>query len=237
MEHPFQEFGLFHLLFLVGFIFGIIILYRFYSQLNPKKQRTFQVVMGIGFIIEEFIYTCWVLINCHHNALQQVLPLELCSICVYMNAATVFFKNNYLKVFSGLVGLIAGSVAMLYPVNISGLYPVLSYRVINFYMLHASFVLFACIQLKDQSILAYCHMKKNYLILCCLFSSAFVVNLMLDTQYMFVGIPPKIGLIASLYQMTGIVFFLPMILVCIGIIQFIVFYLLRKVFRIQKVQS
>ena len=63
-----------------------------------------------------------------------------------------------------------------------------------------------------------------------MFSIAFIVNLMLDTQYMFVGVPPKIALVASLYQLTGIFLFMPAVLAALFVIQCIVVYLLRKVY-------
>ena len=97
-------------------------------------------------------------------------------------------------------------------------------------MLHGAFILFSLIQLKDETLLSYEHMKKNFVILSCMFTIAFIVNVMYNTQYMFVGIPPKISFIASVYQMTGIVFFLPVVLIVLSIIQVVVVFLLRQVF-------
>ena len=45
--------------------------------------------MALYFLIEEVIYTLWLLLNCHEQVWIQILPLELCSCCVYMNAACV----------------------------------------------------------------------------------------------------------------------------------------------------
>lgn len=230
MALPFQAFTLMHVCFLLGIGIVIYRLYRYYCKLSAHAQRKFQVGMAIYFLTEEAIYTLWLLMNCHDQVWVQILPLELCSLCVYMNAACVFTQKDTLRFFSGVVGLVAGGVAILYPANISGLYPVLSYRTLNFYILHGAFILFSLLQLQDKTLLEYRYIKKNYLIICCMFSIAFVVNLMLHTQYMFVGVPPKIGLIASLYQVTGIVFFLPAILIALFVIQLIVVFLLRKMY-------
>ena len=230
MAAPFQTFSIAHLCFLC--LMGIIIyaLYHRYTTLNTSNKRKFQIYMALYFLIEEVIYTLWLLLNCHEQVWIQILPLELCSCCVYMNAACVFTQKNSLRFFSGVVGLVAGGVAMIYPANIAGLYPIVSYRTINFYILHGAFLLFSLIQLSDTTLLQYRYMKKNYLIICCMFSIAFIVNLMLDTQYMFVGVPPKIALVASLYQLTGIFLFLPAVLAALFVIQCIVVYLLRKVY-------
>jgi len=230
MAAPFQTFSIAHLCFLC--LMGIIIyaLYHRYTTLNTSNKRKFQIYMALYFLIEEAIYTLWLLLNCHEQVWIQILPLELCSCCVYMNAACVFTQKNSLRFFSGVVGLVAGGLAMIYPANIAGLYPIVSYRTINFYILHGAFLLFSLIQLSDTTLLQYRYMKKNYLIICCMFSIAFIVNLMLDTQYMFVGVPPKIALVASLYQLTGIFLFLPAVLAALFVIQCIVVYLLRKVY-------
>ena len=230
MQLPFEAFSLIHIVFLAISLFLIMKLYRYYGKLNTIAQRRFQVKMAIYFLIEEALYTAWLLWKCHDHVLLEIRPLEVCSLCVYMNAFCVFTQKESLRFFSAVVGLIAGGVAMIYPANISGLYPVFSYRTINFYMLHGAFILFSLIQLKDETLLSYEHMKKNFVILSCMFTIAFIVNVMYNTQYMFVGIPPKISFIASVYQMTGIVFFLPVVLIVLSIIQVVVVFLLRQVF-------
>ena len=231
MKLPFFAFSIYHILFLGMAITLIICLYRHYGTLNETGQRKFQVGMAIYFLIEEAIYTLWLLLVCHEDVWLQILPLELCSVCAYMNALTVYVRKDHLRFFSGVVGLIAGSVAMIYPANISGLYPVMSYRTINFYMLHASFILFSLIQLRDKSLLSYRYVKHNYVLLACMFSVAFTVNVMYHTQYMFVGVPPQISFIASLYQLTGILFFLPVILLILFVLQYIVVFILRWLFK------
>lgn len=234
MSMPFLAFGITHILFVVCAIIAITVLFRKYNIQSSIKQQKFQFYMAIFFLIEELIYTSWALLVSSGSAWQQVLPLELCSLCVYMNALTVFLKKDYLRFFSGVVGLIAGGVAILYPANISGIYPVVSYRTINFYILHSAFILFSLIQLKDITLLQYRYMKKNFIIVACMFATAFTVNLMLHTQYMFVGVPPQIGFIANLYQLTGIFFFLPTILVAIALIQVVVVYCLRKIYHVKR---
>lgn len=234
MDLPFTAFSFIHIAFVLVTFFIVAILYHNYNRLQENQKRRYLVGMAIFYIVEESLYTLWLLIMCHDDVLHQILPLELCSLCAYINALTVFVRKDYLRFFSGVIGLVAGLVAMLYPANISGLYPVLSYRTFNFYLLHGSFILFSLIQLKDIRLLQYCYLKKNYLIMCCMFTSAFVVNLMMHTQYMFVGTPPELGIIASIYQITGIVFFLPAVLIILGLLQFLILYILRKIFRVKE---
>lgn len=228
----FRSFSLVHLLFVITAIVYITLLFRKYNTLNVEGQRKFQVRMAIYFLVEEAIYTIWVCLVCSDTVWKSILPLELCSLCVYMNAATVFLKKDYLRFFSGVVGLLAGMIAMLYPANISGIYPAFTYRTINFYFLHASFILFSLLQLKDTSLLQYRFLKKNYFIICGMFTTAFMVNISIHTQYMFVGVPPKIGFIAKLYNITGIFLFLPVILCILFLIHVAVIWLLRMIYRV-----
>lgn len=232
MELPFQAFHMFHCLFIGIAVVVIYVLLSHYRRLDEDKQRQMQVHMAMYFLVEELIYTIWLFIFCHDHVWHEVLPLELCSLCAYMNALSVYLRWDSLRFFSGVVGLCAGLVAMLYPANISGLYPVLSYRVINFYILHGAFVLFALMQLQDRSLLGYRYVNHNFLILCAMFTTAFVINLQLDTQYMFVGIPPKIGFIASLYHITGFALFLPVILFILYILHYVILFAMRKLYHI-----
>lgn len=234
MEHPFMAFSIGHMVFVCVIAFVIFMLNRKYQMWSSWQQERFQKKMAIYFLLEEAIYTTWLFLNCHENVWSQVLPLELCSLCVYINVAAVFTRKEYLRFFSAVVGLVAGGVAMLYPANIAGLYPVFSYRVINFYILHGSFILFSIIQLQDRTLLAYHHLRKNTVIICCMFTIAFFVNQQLKTQYMFVGTPPKIGFIALWYEFTGSLFFLPSILLILSILQFLVLYILRKIYRVKQ---
>lgn len=227
-----MTFSIAHLFFLMLSFGIIIILLRNYKSSSDERKVKFQKWMAYFFLIEEFIYTIWLLMNCQNHLIIQILPLELCSLCVYINVCTVIFKKTYLRFFSGVVGLFAGLIAILYPVNISGLYPIVSYRVLNFYILHGSFILFALIQLQDRKLLSYKHLKINTLMLCGMFTIAYFVNSYIHSQYMFVGSPPSIGFIAQVYYVSGKAFFLPIVLLAVSLLQCIFLFILRKVFRI-----
>lgn len=235
LQNPIVTFSLNHAIILGVTIVCIWILYKKYSSFDQDKQRKFMKGFALYYFLEESIYYGWLILHCNQNLGLQLLPLELCSLCVYMNILSVLTNWKTTRFFSMVTGLIAGSIAMIYPANITNLYPVLSYRTINFYMLHGSFVLFALIQLKDQSLLRYYYLKRSYFIVCGMFSVAFIVNLMLDTQYMFVGVPPQIGIIASVFQITGVMFFLPVVYIVLFVFQWVTFVLLKKASKIQHV--
>lgn len=229
LKFPFETFHFIH--FIVLFLlFAIITLaLRKYASLDETGQHRFQLYMAFYFFIEELLYTIWLIFQCHEGLWQELLPLQLCSICVYVSIATVFFKRTELRFFCGIVGTLAGLVAILYPANISGLYPAFSYRTINFFLLHGAFVLFGLIQLQDESLLRYGNIKRCSCLLMVMILVAFLVNLKFHTNYMFIGIPSTIGLIQMIYQMSGVVMFIPVIMILLTMLQYIVVFICRKI--------
>ena len=102
MAVPFTAFSLYHTLFLALAILLIAMLFSHYRHLDTGRQRRMQVMMAVYFLVEELLYTTWLFLFCHDQVWHQILPLELCSLCVYMNALTVYLKKDTLRFFSGV---------------------------------------------------------------------------------------------------------------------------------------
>lgn len=229
MAQPFVTFHWLHFLIL-GIIFSTIyILLRRYRKMLLFQQRRFQILMAVYFLLEECIYSGWLLLNCHENVWMELLPLQLCSFCVYVSVAAVYFNKIELRFFCGVIGTFAGLIAIIYPANISHLYPAFSYRTINFFILHGAFILFGLIQLQDESLLRYGNIKRCSLLLSVMVIVAFAANLAFHTDYMFIGVPSSIGFIRSIYQMTGMLLFIPTVLFVLMLLQYIIVFVLRHV--------
>lgn len=230
---PMQAFQVFHFVILGIIGFGIYCILSYYNTLHVDRKRRFQVGMGIYFFVEEMLYTCWLLWRCKVNVLQEILPLQLCSLCAIMAVLCVIFKRKEMRFFCGVIGSFAGFVAIVYPANISGLYSVLSYRTLNFFILHGAFILFGIIQLKEKDIALYKNMKTCTIILAIMSCCIFFVNITLHTDYMFIGVPSSIGFINHIYQFTGMLGFLPVVVLVFILIQCLVLLLYR--FYVHKV--
>ncbi|NBK97050.1 MAG: hypothetical protein EOM50_03365 [Erysipelotrichia bacterium] len=230
MQVPLISFGIAHLLLLIFVGSVAYLLFQRYKQGDAQTRQRYQIYFARYFLWEEVIYTCWLLLVCKKHVFLEIVPLELCSLCCYMNIASVYLKKDYLRFFSGLVGIMAGSIALLYPANIASLYPALSYRSINFFLLHMMFILFGVIQFYEYKLYDRCYLKKNLLIVAGMFVMAFCFNLIFHTQYMFVGIPPKIKIITSIYEMSGF-FFLPVAILIVSFFQLLFFYLIKSVHK------
>ncbi len=231
MKMVFSTFHISHFMYLTLSLLFIMMLYKHYCTLDEQKQLRMQKKLGIYFLVEECIYTIWLLLFCHERVWVQILPLELCSFCTYIDAYSAFSQKEESCFFSGVIGIFAGTAALLFPMNISGLYPFFSYRTINFFMLHAAFILFALMQLKKESILDSKYLHKNYVFLCLLFTIAYIANIFLKTQYMFIGTPPTLPVIKDIYYIVGSSLFLPFVWVVLYLLQSIVFLLLRRVYH------
>lgn len=236
LKAPFMCFQLSHFIYITLSILFIIILYKHYCILDEQKRIHMQRKIAVYFLIEECIYTIWLLFFCHDRVWVQILPFELCSFCTYINVYSAFSQKEGSCFFSGVIGIFAGMAAMIYPMNISGLYPVFSYRTINFFMLHAAFVLFALMQLKNKNLLDYKHLKTNYLFLCLFFSIAFFTNMFLGTQYMFIGFPPSLPIMKDIYNLVGSYLFLPFVWLVLYFIQSIIFLFLRRIYHVKSIK-
>lgn len=234
MELPFQTFGWMHVLALC-IVFGLVaFLLRRYQSLEESNKRRFQVHMAIYFFVEELLYTLWLLWRCKEHVWLEIMPLQLCSLCVYVAIAAVYFDRRELRFFSGVVGTLAGLVAILYPANIDLLYPAYSYRTINFFILHGAFVLFGMIQLQDHSLLRYGNIKRCTYLLSAMVLTAFLANVLWHTDYMFIGTPPTIGFLHQIYDRTGILFFLPVVILALILIQYLAVFLFRRLLHCTK---
>lgn len=235
VRFPLVSFHITHIMMLVLSILYIIFMLRYYDKKTKQGKKDFQKKLGIYFFVEEMIYMSWVLINCKQNAIMEIVPLQLCTICVYMNILSLYLKKDTLRFFSGVVGTLAGLTAIVYPANISGLYSFLSYRSINFFILHATFIIFGILQLRDTNLLHYRYLKGNMLILTVLVFCAFTFNSIFHTDYMFLGSPPQIGFIKELYNIVGVVLFLPVVLLILYSIQYGALFCIRKIYNVKEV--
>lgn len=229
MKYPFQTFRGSHFMFLLLLVLLIAGSLKWYRRLSQEQQNHFQTYMAVYFLVEELLYSIWLLLNCHDHVWQELLPLQLCSFCVYIAVASVYFKKSELRFFSGIIGTLAGLSALIYPANISHLYPIFSYRTINFFLLHGAFVLFGLIQLEEQSLLQYRNVKRCSCILGGLVIVDFLVNLKFHTNYMFLGVPSTIAFIDWVYSFTGILF-LPVVMISLSLIQCVAVFFFKQVY-------
>lgn len=222
LKNPFLSFSgeYFFALFLV--LLCMILFSQFIQFTSKQTIRRIEKGFITYFLIEELCYTVWILIKGPHNPLIEVLPLHLCSICIYTSIMAMLFDNEKLRRFVAINNLFGGIIAICYPANVSGIYPLLSYRVINFYLLHSALIMVALLQLKQLRYLRLQDLKFNMVILAVLAAIAMMINSQLHTDYLFVGWPPKISIIHRIYEVVGSKLYYPVTILVLFILECIV---------------
>lgn len=231
LAHPFGTFKIEHLIYLSITILLIFFIMKYYKRCNVKNKISWQRGIATFFIIEETFYYSWVFFQCQENVLFEVLSLELCSICSIVNISTLFHQNKQVRFFSACMGIIGGPIAMIYPATIAGIYPILSYRTINFFLAHGAYIIFSFMLLDDQDLLKIKRLFKNMMICAGILIFVYFFDLKFNTQYMFVGTPPQIPMIRFVYEVVGQFVFLPVAILAFSALQAIAYFVIKFIQR------
>lgn len=231
LEHPFRVFGIAHFLYITAFLLIIIMCFRKYKTCGAEGKRKWQRSFALYFFIQEMFFYLWTYVSCKVNGIPplfEVLQLELCTACLFMNFSTLFHDNKQVRFFGAVMGLIGGPIAILYPATVAEIYPIFCYRMLNFFMTHASYIFFSLMLLHDEELLNKNRLIRNLGIVACMFTAVYFFDLKFGTQYMFVGTPPSIGIVRMIYDIVGNFAFLPTVLVIFSTVEVIVYFGVKK---------
>lgn len=232
VERPFRVFGLSHWAYIAAVLAVLLGCFRRYKQCDNSGKRRWQRGFALYFFIQEMFFYAWTYFSCKENALFEVLQLELCTVCLFMNFSTLFHQNKQVRFFGAVMGLIGGPVAMIYPATVAEIYPAFSYRLINFFMTHGAYIFFSMMLLSDETLLNRKRLIRNIAIAAGMLTFVYFFDLKFHTQYMFVGTPPEIGVIRMVYDLVRPVAFLPAALVIFSAAQALVYTLVKKLQRL-----
>lgn len=228
VPRPFRVFGASHLIYILLTIAVICLIFRAYKKQDGAGKRRMQRIIAAYLFIQEMFFYVWTYVGCQTDPLFEVLQLELCTACLFMDFSTLFHQNKQVRFFGALIGLIGGPIAMAYPATVADIYPAFSYRMINFFMTHGAYILFSLMLLNDSELLNSDRLKKNIGIMACVLTFVYFFDMRYGTQYMFVGTPPQIGIIRMIYDLVGKTAFLPTAIVIFSAVQALVYLGVRK---------
>lgn len=228
VPHPFRVFGIFHLVFILLTLTAVVLLFRAYKKQDQAGRRKWQRILAAYFIIQEIFFYVWTYEGCQTAPLFEVLQLELCTACVFVNFSTLFHENKQARFFGAVVGFIGGPIALVYPAAVADIYPAFSYRLIQFFMTHGAYVLFSLMLLADSELLTRKRLRNNLIIIACMLTFVYFFDRRFGTQYMFVGTPPEIPIIRMVYDLVGQVAFLPVAIVIFSLYQSLIYWLVKK---------
>lgn len=232
IQHPFRVFGIGHFAYIFATIGIILLLFRKYKQCDEYGKVKWLRGMAYYFFIQEMFFYAWTYFSCRENPIFEVLQLELCTVCLFMNFSTLFHENKQVRFFGTVIGLIGGPIAIVYPANVAEIYPVFCYRLINFFMTHGAYILFSLMLLNDGELLQKKRLIRNKGIFACMLTFVYFFDLKFHTQYMFVGTPPDIPMIRMVYDFVGKILFLPVAIVIFNLVQSLVYLGVKKLQRV-----
>ena len=161
------------------------------------------------FVLGEWFYYGWNILTSPNPPYMEIIPLHLCSICVYVSAVAIFLDNEKLRRFMAVINTLGACIAMIYPATVDAMFPTISYRMTYFFLSHGTIFFLGIMQIRRFGYLNLGDMKFNALLLTIFTTLAFGVNMWLHTDYLFLGTPPTLGIIRLVYDAVGIRLFLP----------------------------
>lgn len=228
VQNPFHIFGIGHFVY-IAVVLGVIYLcFQKYKSCDRTGKIKWQRGMAYYFFIQEMFFYAWTFFSCKENPLFEVLQLELCTVCLFLDVSTLFHENKQVRFFGAVIGLIGGPVAMIYPATVAEVYPVFCYRLINFFMTHGAYILFSLMLLEDMELLKRRRLVKNWGIFAALLTFVYFFDMKFGTQYMFVGTPPNIAMIRMVYDVVGKIIFLPTAILIFNMVQVLVYVGVKK---------
>ena len=85
-KHPFMMFSTTHLLFIILIICCIYLGLKVSKDYPEEKIKRIEKIVSASLIFGEFIYYIWNIFKCPYPIFTEILPLHLCSICIWTSS-------------------------------------------------------------------------------------------------------------------------------------------------------
>lgn len=165
---------------------ALILLYR--KQNAASRRRSAKTAM-IAVILLEVIREGWALLIGHYE-ISRHLPLHLCGVMIFIEAAAVFTDRPFFKEFSYAAGLPAAAMALITP-EPSG-YPFWNIQYLQSIFVHALLALIPLLWICGDGFRPNIRALPKMLgFLAGLAAFNFCVNFLLGSNYMFVRFAPE----------------------------------------------
>jgi len=168
-------------------IFIVLTVFVFRRQSEKTRNRVL-LVLAIFIVSIELIDWIWYIIIGHYS-LRNNLPLHLCSISVFLEAAAIFAsRNKLLKEFTYALSMPAAFMALLTP---GWTYPFISFQYLRSAMSHSLLILIPVLLVWGSGFRPdYRRLPRCFLLLMCFVGMAAGANALFDSNYMFLSYVP-----------------------------------------------
>lgn len=234
---PCGMFSMQHLILLV--ITTACIITAIEQTKNMKKDQVKEVIKKatIFLWILEIIKIIFNIINYGVTAVNKYVPLYFCSLILYAGIFSGFCKGVLKKVgdvFLSTGGIIAGIIFLISPLTSLTTYPAIHFISIHSFVLHGTMVYIGILML----ITKYVTIEKKDIIyysaiIIAISAIAYIVNIVCDSNLMFISQNYPGTFIEIIYNVTGNLFPIVMVLVQ-ATLPFYIVYGIYSIFRNKK---
>lgn len=213
---PCGMFSIEHFILLAITTICVVIALKFTKNMEKENVKKLIRKTTIFLWILEIIKIIFNIKNYGTNAVNKYIPLYFCSLILYAGIFSGYCKGTLKKmgdVFLSTGGIIAGLIFLIYPLTSLTSYPALHYISIHSFILHGVMVYIGLLML----ITKYTTIEKRDIIyysaiIVIISAVAYVVNLKFGSNLMFISQNYPGTFIEIIYNTTGKVFPLVMII-------------------------
>ncbi len=192
----FSTFGLTHLIWLVSLsILGLILIVT-YRKLDTNKRNVMRIVVGLIVVFHEIFRDIGVIAVDKFTFAD--LPLHLCGINILLVGFDLIKKTDIVRNFLYYFSIPGALLALLFP-NWTML-PCMNYFHINSFGVHAFLVIYPLMLVISGEVQPKIEiMPKCIILLVCMAIPIYIVNLLCDTNFMFL-MEPETGNPLGLFE-------------------------------------
>ena len=118
-KHPFMMFSTTHLLFIILIICCIYLGLKISKDYPEEKIKKIEKIVSASLIFGEFIYYIWNIFKCPYPIFTEILPLHLCSICIWTSFLAFWLDNEKLRHFIAVNNMLGALIALCYPATVA----------------------------------------------------------------------------------------------------------------------
>ena len=180
-----KTFGIVHIAWVTVALFLMGLTLYFYKKQTDKNRHRILLTAAILMVLGYVIRWAW-LASIGHYTLAENLPLQLCSLSVFIELAAVISGNAILKEFSYCCSMPGALASLIVPGM--GPYPLFSYFYLQFAFAHATLVMIPLLWiLGDGWRPNLRNLRECAGILSIFVALAFWVNAQVDSNYFFLS--------------------------------------------------
>ena len=230
---PCGMFSVEHFILLAITVIFIAVALKYTSHLEKDKVKKIIRKSTIILWILEIIKIIYNIINYGFTAVNKYIPLYFCSLILYAGIFSGFCEGTIKKVgdvFLSTGGIIAGMVFLIFPLTSLTTYPAFHFISIHSFILHGTKIYIGILMLTTKyTIIEKKDIAYYSAIIVIISSIAYIINLVFDSNLMFISQNYPGTFIEIIYNLSGNLFPLVMVVLQATLPFYIVYVIYKKI--------